>query len=226
MTDWSTSWRASSDPGKQRKDRENAPYHQQGRFLSARLADDIRERVGTKSLPVRTGDRVEVMRGDHRGATGEVTDIDTDDHRIYVDGIERESVSGAETKIPLAPSNLRITKLDLDDAKRLAKFEVSEEEKEAIKVEDHVDAEAEEPDEETAEAEDEEDIEETGEEVTGETTEGVDYEALVEGTIEDVKGRVTAEELDAAKVLEAERDNKNRVTLVEWLERRMEDDTR
>lgn len=225
MTEWSTSWKASSDPAKQRKDRDNAPYHQQGRFLSARLADDVRERVGTKSLPIRTGDRVEVMRGDHEGAKGEVTDIDTDDHRIFVDGIERESVSGAETKISLAPSNLRITKLDLDDARRLAKFEVSEEEKEEIKVE--AADEPEEPEEDVEEPEDsadDEEVAETDEDIN--ETEGVDYEELVDGTIEDVKGRVTAEELDAAKVLEAEKANKNRVTLVEWLESRTEDDNR
>ncbi|MDY6766475.1 MAG: hypothetical protein SVW77_03840 [Candidatus Nanohaloarchaea archaeon] len=50
----------------------------------------------------------------------------------------------------------------------------------------------------------------------------VDYDELVEGTVEDVKERVEDDYLDPVKVLNAEKANKDRVTLVEWLEERMD----
>ncbi|MDY6776920.1 MAG: 30S ribosomal protein S3 [Candidatus Nanohaloarchaea archaeon] len=49
----------------------------------------------------------------------------------------------------------------------------------------------------------------------------VDYEDLVEENISDIKDRVEEEDLDPKNVLEAERENKDRVTLVEWLQGRI-----
>lgn len=44
-----------------------------------------------------------------------------------------------------------------------------------------------------------------------------DYDAVVRGTIPEVKHQVMEEELDPQKVLEAEESNKDRVTLKDWL---------
>lgn len=52
----------------------------------------------------------------------------------------------------------------------------------------------------------------------------VNYEELVDGTVDEVKQRVQEDELDIDAVLEAERNSKDRVTLVEWLEERREDE--
>lgn len=51
--------------------------------------------------------------------------------------------------------------------------------------------------------------------------EQVDYEELVKENISDIKERVDEDGLDPAKVLEAEKDGKNRSTLVSWLEGRV-----
>lgn len=47
-----------------------------------------------------------------------------------------------------------------------------------------------------------------------------DYDALVEGTVDEVQDAVKGQDLDVAKVLKAEKANKDRVTLTEWLEDR------
>ncbi|MDY6773671.1 MAG: 50S ribosomal protein L24, partial [Candidatus Nanohaloarchaea archaeon] len=198
--------KGSSDPSKQRKFRENAPHHHRKRFLHSHLSESVREKIGTRSVPLRTGDKVEVMRGDFSGETGRVDDIDTEEEKVYVDGIERESVDESETTVPLRPSNLKITRLDLDDPRRLEKYEVTEEEKEEISVE------PESEEEEATESEGEEDSEEEG----GEEEE-IDYGELVQENIEDVKETVEEERLDPEKVLEAEKENKDRKTLKEWL---------
>jgi large subunit ribosomal protein L24 len=136
QNEWKKSWKSSEQPQKQRKYRANAPYHHRQKIVSARLAEDVRETVGTKTLPIREGDRVEIMRGDWKDLSGRVEKIDFDNERVYVDGVERERVDGTETQIALAPSNLKLTKLELDDEKRLEKYDVSDDDKQEIQTED------------------------------------------------------------------------------------------
>lgn len=223
--DWSAEWKGSTNPSKQRKYRANAPYHQRQQFLSARLEDHVQDTVGTTSIPVRQGDRARIVRGDHSGEAGEIRDIDYDEYKVYIEGVDRETVSGSEVTIAIDPSNIIITKLNLDDDRRVAKYEMTEEEKDEISVEEEPDEEVEETADgeadETEAAEEEQD--EPDDDADEATTEDVDYEALVDETVADVKDRVRDEELDPASVLEAEKDNKDRKTLVEWLENRIGD---
>ncbi|MDY6766176.1 MAG: 30S ribosomal protein S3 [Candidatus Nanohaloarchaea archaeon] len=58
-------------------------------------------------------------------------------------------------------------------------------------------------------------------EADGEETADVDYDEIVEGTVKEVKTEVEEQGLDPAQVLEAEEANKNRTTLVSWLEGRI-----
>lgn len=53
-------------------------------------------------------------------------------------------------------------------------------------------------------------------------TEQPDYEAIVDGTVDAVKAAVEEQDLDPEKLLDAEKANKDRVTLIQWLEERME----
>lgn len=49
-----------------------------------------------------------------------------------------------------------------------------------------------------------------------------DYDDVVEGTVDEVKDRVDEDDLDPQKVLAAEKEGKNRKTLKQWLESRMD----
>ncbi|MDY6778308.1 MAG: hypothetical protein SVU32_06570 [Candidatus Nanohaloarchaea archaeon] len=64
--------------------------------------------------------------------------------------------------------------------------------------------------------------EEDKEEVAVETE--PDYEEVVDGTVDEVKERVRERDLDPSKVLDAEKGNKDRKTLKEWLESRVDDE--
>ncbi|ELZ95818.1 hypothetical protein C440_05997 [Haloferax mucosum ATCC BAA-1512] len=48
----------------------------------------------------------------------------------------------------------------------------------------------------------------------------MDYEAIVSGTVEEVKDRVKQGHLDITRLIEAERAGSDRNTLIEWLEGR------
>lgn len=79
-----------------------------------------------------------------------------------------------------------------------------------------------------AEAEKEEEPEEAGkeeeeaEEEVEEEEEEIDYESLSDETISDIKDKAKELELDYQKLLEAEKENKDRKTLKQWLENKIE----
>lgn len=52
-------------------------------------------------------------------------------------------------------------------------------------------------------------------------SESTDYEEVVQGTIAEVKKQMSEDNLDPQKVLDAEKDNQNRVTLIDWLEEQL-----
>ena len=113
-------WISSVQPRKQRKYRHNAPLHVRQRFVSANLSPELRKRFGKRSMQLRKGDEVKVMRGGFRGKLGTVDRVDLSRGRIYMDEIKVKKVDGSEVHRPLEPSNIMITKLKLDDKKRQA----------------------------------------------------------------------------------------------------------
>lgn len=139
--DYKDSWQSSSKPTKQRKHRRNAPYHQRDKFVSAHLSEELQESIGTRTLPIVEGDEAEVMRGDWADLTGTVEEIDRDRYKIYLEGIERESVDGTENRIALEPSNLRLTALNLEDERRTKSFDIDAEDRDEISADNDTDTE-------------------------------------------------------------------------------------
>ncbi|RDD53568.1 MAG: 50S ribosomal protein L24 [Candidatus Korarchaeota archaeon NZ13-K] len=124
----------SHKPSKQRKYLYNAPLHHRAKIMSAPLSEELRSKYGIRSLPVRRGDRVRVVRGDFRGSEGEVISVDRKRYRIAIKGIVRKKADGTEVPVPIHPSKVVITKLNLKDEarrrileRRGAKVEVVEE---------------------------------------------------------------------------------------------------
>ena len=58
----------SKQPRKQRKALYNAPAHTRGKHLNVTLSKELRADIGKRSLPIRSGDTVRVLRGDFDGA--------------------------------------------------------------------------------------------------------------------------------------------------------------
>jgi large subunit ribosomal protein L24 len=92
-----------------------APDHIRYKHFAAPLSPELRKSHGTRSLPVKSGDTVRVMRGDHKGFEGKVARVDRKKYRIYVEGLTREKVDGTTIFVPIHPSKVMITKLNLDD---------------------------------------------------------------------------------------------------------------
>ena len=113
----------SKQPRKQRKYRYNAPLHVRHKLVSATLSKELRKEVGRRSVPIRKGDEVEIMRGSFDGFKGAVERVDLRNLKVYVEGANAKKVDGTEVAKPIDPSNVRITKLNLDDKMRIASIE-------------------------------------------------------------------------------------------------------
>jgi large subunit ribosomal protein L24 len=102
-------------PTKQRKKLFQAPDHVRYKLFAAPLSPELKASHGVKTLPVRSGDSVRIMRGDQKGFEGKITSINRKKYRIYVEGLTREKVDGTTIFVPIHPSKVMITRLNLDD---------------------------------------------------------------------------------------------------------------
>lgn len=115
--------KTTSQPDKQRKMIWNASGSRVNRLLSAPLSSGLQSRHGVKSLPVRKGDTVRIVRGDFTGIEGKVTEVDRARYRLYVEGVTRDKVSGTSTKMTVHASKVQITNLSLEDRWRSKSIE-------------------------------------------------------------------------------------------------------
>ena len=120
---WSSDWKGSVQPRKQRKYRYNAPLHVRHKLVSANLSEFHRKELGRRSLPVRKGDEIEVMRGSFKGFKGLVERVDLKRLKVYVENMNVKKADGTEVAKAVDPSNLRITKPNLDDKMRIKAIE-------------------------------------------------------------------------------------------------------
>ncbi|MCD6592871.1 50S ribosomal protein L24 [Candidatus Bathyarchaeota archaeon] len=102
-------------PSKQRKLLYNAPYHVRGKIMAAPLSEELREEYGCRSLPIRSGDTVRILRGDYKDYEGRVIRVDRKKYRVYVDGVTREKSDGTTVPVPIHHSKVEIIKLNMDD---------------------------------------------------------------------------------------------------------------
>ena len=105
----------TTKPTKQRKRMYTAPITERYRRFSAPLSSKLKASHGTNSVQVRNGDTVMIMRGDRKGSEGKITQIDRKNYRIFIEGAKREKVDGTAIPVPVHPSKVMITRLNLDD---------------------------------------------------------------------------------------------------------------
>jgi len=117
--EFSTAWKKSKQPRKQRKYLANAPLHIRKKFVSVNLTKELRKKYGKRNISLRKGDKVKVTRGKYKKQTGKVTQINLKTSKIIIEGIQVKKQDGSKVNVKLEPSNLQIIDLNLDDKKRI-----------------------------------------------------------------------------------------------------------
>ena len=113
----------STKPSKQRKAAANAPLHVRQKMMAVHLSEALRKQLGKRNLPVRKGDEVRVMRGEHKGETGKVEEVDLKSLKVYIENVKRKKASGKEAALPFRPSKLMLTNIIMEDKERKEKVE-------------------------------------------------------------------------------------------------------
>ena len=133
----------SSKAGKQRLGQSDAPTHVKRKRMRARLVTDDPDLINIRTVTVRVGDEIEVVRGDFghpnsvksdtkgkrlgqpRGRariSAKVARVDTNSGMIFVDGLTMPTADGKEEAVPIHPSNVIVTKLFEGDTLRLKRL--------------------------------------------------------------------------------------------------------
>lgn len=118
---------SSIQPRKQRLARILAPHHQARKQMASHLSEELLLKYNRRSLTVVSGDEVKILRGDSKGKSGKVVEIDVSSRTVTVDGVTVKKSDGTEVPRPLDPSNLVLVRLNLDDPRRRAKLGEQEE---------------------------------------------------------------------------------------------------
>ena len=115
---FSKHWVSSKQPRKQRKYIANAPLNIKHKFLAAHLSKDLIKKYKKRSMPVRKGDTVKIVRGQFKKKAGKIEKVLLKRTRVYIENIQNVKKDGSKTYIPVHPSNLIITELNLEDKER------------------------------------------------------------------------------------------------------------
>ena len=120
-----------------------AHVHVRRKRMRARLVTDDPDLKDVRSVTVRVGDEVELLRGDFshpnsvkpdsrgkrlgqtRGRAGiraKVATVDTGNGFIFVDGLTQSTAAGKEEAVPVNPSNVIVTKLYEGDPLRIRRI--------------------------------------------------------------------------------------------------------
>jgi large subunit ribosomal protein L24 len=86
-----------------------------GGLIASPLSKELREKYAFKTLGVRKGDTVNVIRGDFQGVDGKVNKVDTKRGKLYIDGVTREKADGSLVFVPILPSKVKLTRINTDD---------------------------------------------------------------------------------------------------------------
>jgi large subunit ribosomal protein L24 len=118
---WSAHWKGSVKPRKQRSYRREAPLHVKRQFMAAHLSKELRGTHKTRSVTIRLGDKVTVLRGQFHKKAGKIERIDINATKVYITGVELIKKDGSKAMYPIHPSNIIITELDATDKRRMEK---------------------------------------------------------------------------------------------------------
>jgi len=99
-----------------------APLHIRRKLMAAHLSKELKKEFKKRSVPVRKGDEVAVMRGKFKKRGGKIARVDLNKYRVYIEGLMIRRTDGTERQVGIHPSNLKITKLNLEDKKRFKTF--------------------------------------------------------------------------------------------------------
>jgi len=114
MKEYSKHWASSTKARKQRKLRGNLPLHLRKKLVRAHLSKTLRQTHKKRSVAVRVGDKVTILRGQFRKKSGKIERVDRKKIRLFIEGIDIVKKDGTKALFPVHPSNVLLIELAVD----------------------------------------------------------------------------------------------------------------
>ena len=118
----------SRQPRRQRRAMYEADLFERRKRTSVPLSRELRGRYGRRSLPVRKGDTVRVLRGSYVGREERVARVDRRSYTVTLDNVTAKTGEAKLKQLPIRPSALVLTRLNLADPWRRRVLKVPESE--------------------------------------------------------------------------------------------------
>lgn len=86
--------------------------------MCAHLSKELRNQYNRRSIGVRKGDEVKIMRGKFKGKTATIEEINNKKGNIFLSGIKLKKTVGTEKQVPIKSINVVVINMNLNDKKR------------------------------------------------------------------------------------------------------------
>lgn len=116
---FSTNWKSSKQPRKQRKYLHNLPLHLKQKQMGSCLDKELRKKYGIRTLEVKKGDEVLILRGKFKKKTGKIIKVNRVKNKVSIEGLNVTKKDGNKVPVLFHPSKIKIIKLNDEDKKRL-----------------------------------------------------------------------------------------------------------
>ncbi len=123
----------SAKPRKKRLALYEAPLHARQKLAAAHLSKELRAKMKKRSVQLKKGDKVRVLRGSFKKKEGKVFSVYLKDSSAVIEGIVRKKQSGKEVPVPIHASKLLIIELAARTPKRKEKKQEAKKAFEAVK---------------------------------------------------------------------------------------------
>ncbi len=109
----------SKKPSKERKALYNMPMHAASKQVASHLDEKLQKEFGKRSITIRKGDTVKIMRGEFAAKEGKISLVDRKTRKIFIEKITRKKSNGEERQVPIDASKVMVTDIDRSDRKRV-----------------------------------------------------------------------------------------------------------
>ncbi|MCI4349361.1 MAG: 50S ribosomal protein L24 [Thermoplasmata archaeon] len=116
----------SRQPRRQRRAAFEADLFERRRRLALPLSRELKKRYGRRSLAVRKGDTVRILSGSYVGREERVARVNRRDYSVTLDNVTGKTADQKLKPLPIRPSHLVLTHLNLSDAWRRRSLKVPE----------------------------------------------------------------------------------------------------
>lgn len=105
-------------PALNRKAKRTTPYHLRKKHFNVHLNKELREKYGFRSIPVRKGDTVLILRGKYAGLQKKVSSLSLKKRKIQIENVKTTKTDGTEIFHYIEPSNVLLMGLGKIDTGR------------------------------------------------------------------------------------------------------------